>query len=415
MSISIENLAVTKFFLAISLLLLSAHFFGYLFTKLRMPKVVGEIFGGLILGPTLFGYFMPDFYKRVFLSIGPLLAIIYWLGLVLLMFISGFEIERDFDKKDRKTITWLVIGSTVFPLIFGWVATKFFDASKLIGTANNNLALKLIVVSAIAVTSIPVLSKIFLDLGIIKTRFAKIVLSTATFHDIMLWILITIATSLVAGVAVSISTISTYVAISLVFFGVALLLMPRLIKFVDKLRLNLIPKNYETGFILLILLFFVGVASYFNINVVFGAFLAGIVVGFIKNPKFQKSKLHAKEFSLSLLVPIYFAIVGIKLDLIHHLDLMLLVLFTLFAFLSQGIGVFITTKLLGYSTKQSLNYAIVMNDRGGPCIVLATLAFDLGIINENFFVTLILLAIITSITAGSWLRYVINKKWQFLG
>src|SRR3989338_8041650 len=110
-----------------------------------------------------------------------------------------------------------------------------------------------------------------------------------------------------------------------------------------------------------------------------------------------------------------FGISGIKLDLIHHLDIMLLVLFTLFAFLAQGIGVYITTKLLGYSTRQCLNYAIVLNDRGGPCIVLATLAFDLGIINENFFVTLILLAIITSITAGSWLKYVINKKWDVLG
>ena len=415
MAISIENLAVTKFFLAISLLLLSAQFFGYLFTKLRMPKVVGEIFGGLILGPTLFGYFLPEVYKRIFLSIGPLLAIIYWLGLVLLMFTSGFEVERDYDKKDKKTIAWLVVGSTAVPLIFGWIATGFFDANKLIGTANNPLALKLIIVSAIAVTSIPVLSKIFLDLGIIKTRFAKIVLSTATFHDVILWVLITIAASLVAGAAVSISTISSYVAISLVFFAVALLLMPRLIKFVDNLRLNLIPKNYETGFILLILLFFVVVASYFDINVVFGAFLAGIAVGFIKNPKFRKSKIYAKEFSLSLFVPIYFAIVGIKLDLIHHLDLVLFVLFFLFAFLAQGIGVFITTKLLGYSTRQCFNYAIVMNDRGGPCIVLATLAFDLGIINENFFVTLILLAIITSITAGSWLKYVINKKWDVLG
>ncbi len=414
MAITIENLAVTKFFLAISLLLLSAYFFGYLFTKLKMPKVVGEIFGGLILGPTLFGYFLPEFYNRIFLSIGPLLAIFYWLGLVLLMFTSGFEVDRQYDKKDKKTIIWLVIGSTVFPLLFGWFAAGFFDLSRLIGSANNTLALKLIIVSAIAVTSIPVLSKIFLDLGMIKTRFAKIVLSTATFHDIILWVFVTIATGLVAGVSVSLSTISAYVAISLIFFGVALLLMPRLIKFVDNLRLNLIPKNYETGFILLILLFFVVIAGFFGINAIFGAFLAGIVVGFIKNPKFQKSKLHTKEFSLGLFVPIYFAIVGIKLDLIHHLDLMLLIIFSLFAFAAQGIGVFITTKLLGYDTKQSLNYAIVMNDRGGPCIVLATLAFDVGIINENFFVTLILLAIITSITAGSWLKYVISKKWDVL-
>jgi len=414
MTITIENLELARFFLAISLLLASAHFFGYIFTKFRLPKVVGEIFGGLLLGPTFLGFFAPEFYNRIFLAEGKLLAIVYWFGLVLLMFTSGFELERKFNKDDKKTIIWLVIGSTVFPLLFGWLAASFFDLSKLIGSANNVLALKLIIVVSIAVTSIPVLSKIFIDLNIIKTRFAKIVLSTATIHDVVLWVFVAIATSLAAGAVVSLNIISTHVAISLALFMIALILAPRLIKIVDNLRLYLIPKNYEAGFIIFILLFFVVIASYFDVNVVFGAFLAGIVVGYIKNPKFQKVNVHVKEFSFALFVPIYFAIVGIKLDLIHHLDLTFAVLFFLFAFLAQGIGVIITSKLLGYGWKTAANLAMTLNDRGGPGIVVATLAFDLGIINENFFVTLILLAVLTSITAGSWLRYVLSKKWKLM-
>ena len=415
MAISIENLEVTKFFLAIAVLLASAHFFGYLFSRLKMPKVVGEIFGGIILGPTLFGYFLPDVYNRIFLAEGKLLAIVYWFGLVLLMFSSGFEVERKFSREDKRAITGLVIGSTVFPLIFGWIAVSFFDLSKLIGTANNVLALKLIIVAAIAVTSIPVLSKIFFDLGIIKTRFAKIVLSTATFHDIILWVIVAVATALVSSSAISFVSISLHVLVSLCLFVVAMLIAPRLIKFVDNLNMNLIPKNYESGFIIFILLFFVVVSSYFDVNVIFGAFLAGIAVGFIRNPKFQKVKVHVKEFSFALFVPIYFAIVGIKLDLIRHLDIMFVILFFLFAFIAQGIGVLITSKLLGYSWKTGLNFAMTLNDRGGPGIVVATLAFDLGIISENFFVTLILLAIITSITAGTWLRFVLNRKWKLIG
>ena len=343
-----------------------------------------------------------------------MLAIVYWFGLVLLMFTSGFELQRKFDKNDKKAIIWLVIGSTIFPLVFGWLAVSFFDLSKLIGTANNALALKLIIVVSIAVTSIPVLSKIFIDLNIIKTRFARIVLSTATIHDVILWVFVAVATALAAGAAISLGTISTHVAISLILFAIALILAPRLIKFVDNLRLHLIPKNYESGFIIFILLVFVVIASYFDVNVVFGAFLAGIVVGFIKNPKFQKVKVHVKEFSFALFVPIYFAIVGIKLDLIHHLDFMFAIGFFLFAFIAQGIGVIITSKLLGYGWKTATNLAMALNDRGGPGIVVATLSFDLGIINENFFVTLILLAIITSITAGSWLRYVLSKKWELI-
>jgi len=69
----------------------------------------------------------------------------------------------------------------------------------------------------------------------------------------------------------------------------------------------------------------------------------------------------------------------------------------------------LTTRFLKYDWFSSLNLAVVLNNRGGPCIVLATLAFDLGIISENFFVTLVLLAIITSLTAGTWLRHVLSK------
>jgi Kef-type K+ transport system membrane component KefB len=414
MAITIENLELARFFLAISLLLVSAHFFGYIFTKLKMPKVVGEIFGGLLLGPTFLGYFAPSIYNKLFLEEGKLLAIIYWFGLVLLMFTSGFELERKFNRNDKKTIVWLVIGSTIFPLFFAWISTSFFDLPALAGTANNILALKLIIVVSIAVTSIPVLSKIFIDLDIIKTRFAKIILSTATFHDVILWVFVAVATALTAGYTISLGTISTHVAISLALFAIALMIAPRLIKFVDNLRLNLIPKNYEVGLIIFILLVFVVISGYFNINVVFGAFLAGIVVGFIKNQKFRKAKVHIKEFSFALFVPIYFAIVGIKLDLIHHLDFMFAILFFIFAFLAQGIGVAITSKLLGYGWTTTANFAIALNDRGGPGIVVATLAYDLGIINENFFVTLILLAVLTSITAGTWLRFVLGKRWKLM-
>ena len=158
MAITIENLELARFFLAIALLLASSHFFGYLFTKFRLPKVTGEIFGGLMLGPTFFGYFVPDLYNRIFEGEGKLLAVIYWFGLILLMFSSGFELNNKFSRHDKKTIVWLVVGSTLFPLIFGWVAASFFDLSKLTGTANNLLALKLVVVVSIAITSIPVLA-----------------------------------------------------------------------------------------------------------------------------------------------------------------------------------------------------------------------------------------------------------------
>jgi Kef-type K+ transport system membrane component KefB len=415
MSITIAPLILTKFFIAVLLLVLFAHLFGFIFSKLKMPNVVGEIFGGLLLGPTFFGYIAPELYQDIFLAQGELLATIYWLGLVLLMFSSGFEIERKFEKRDEKVIIALVIGTTVIPLSFGWISTYFFDLEKMIGPENNILSLKLVITVALAITSIPVISKIFLDLGIMQTAFAKITLAIATIHDIILWVFVSMAIGLVSNQTLSLANMSLHLMISMLFFIIALIAIPKAIKLLDGRKKGyLVPEGTETPFIALILLSFIVLASLLGVNLVFGAFLAGIVVNYIKTPRFQDSKVHIKRFSMALFIPVYFAVVGIKLDLIHHVDWMFFIIFSIFAIIVQTIAVLSTARFLRFNWLSSINLAVVLNDRGGPCIVLATLAFDLGIISENFFVTLVLLAITTSLTAGAWLKYVLSKGWDLL-
>lgn len=412
------DINVTRFFLAVIILLFSAHVFGYLFHRLKMPKVIGEIIGGIILGPTVLGFFLPTIYKSIFEAQASSLAILYWFGLVLLMFCSGFELQTTFDKHDKKTVIFITLASTIIPFLFGWFAVSFFDITQLMGSAQNEVALKLIIAVVIAVTSIPVISKIFMDLNLIKTAFAKIVLAIATIHDIILWIFLAIATSLVSEESLSLKNISMHVAISLLFFSIVLLIMPILLnwlgRYSSRLHITLVPEQYETGFAVLILLGFVMLADYLTINIIFGAFLAGIVISFIKSERFEKVKTEVKHFSFAFFIPMYFAIVGIKLDLLHHLDISFFLLFLLFAMLVQGVTVLITSKLLKYTWLSSFNLAIAMNARGGPGIVIATIAFDTGIINESFFITLILLAIVTSLLAGSWLRYVSQKNYPLL-
>ena len=182
--IILSDFELTRLFFAIVLLLASAHSFGYLFQRLLgIPKVIGEIIGGLVLGPTFLGFFVPSVYQWIFQAFtqeGQLIAIMYWIGLVLLMFISGFEIQRSINKEDRKLIGSILLGATAIPFLVGWFTSYLYDFSPYLGKNGNTLSLTIIVAIAIAVTSIPVISKIFLDLGIIHTRFSKIFLSTPT-------------------------------------------------------------------------------------------------------------------------------------------------------------------------------------------------------------------------------------------
>jgi len=111
---------------------------------------------------------------------------------------------------------------------------------------------------------------------------------------------------------------------------------------------------------------------------------------------------------------LYFAIIGLRLDLIHHFDVLFSVRFLLFATTFAVLGTLFALRLAREDWLSSFNIAVAMNARGGPLIVLATVALELGIINQTFFVTLVLIAFATSLLAGSWFRYVISKGWPLL-
>ena len=414
-SITLNNLELTRFFFAITVLLISAHSFGYIFHKYKFPRVIGEILGGLLLGPTILGHFLPNIHNwlfNAFESEGKLISIVYWFGLVLLMFISGFEIQKTFTQRDKKTIVAILIGATVAPFLAGWIVPLIYDFSPYIGVKNNMLALQVVIAIAVAVTSIPVISKMFIDLNIVNTRFAKIVLATATVQDVILWIALAIATGLVSSEAVSLPSIISTVLVTISFFVLALFVMPKIIKFGNISKYNLLIKSSVSGYVLFICFLFSAIASILNVNIVFGAFLAGIVIGLMPNERFKNEKKHIKEISLGFFIPIYFAIVGLKLDLIRHFDLKFFLGFLLFSTIFETIGTLTASKIIKKDTLSSFNFAVAMNTRGGPGIVLATIAFDIGIINQTFFVTLVLIAIITSLMAGYWFRYVLSKGWQ---
>jgi Kef-type K+ transport system membrane component KefB len=331
------------------------------------------------------------------------------------MFISGFEVQKSFNREDKKILIAILLGSTIVPFLTGWFVPMFYDFSQFLGEQQNPVALRIIIAIAIAVTSIPVISKIFIDLGIINTRFAKIVLAAATIHDVILWVALAIATGLINKNGFSTENIISTVLTTIVFFLITLLAMPKLINIITKSKFNLLCKSSEEGYALFLCLLFASIASFLDVNTVYGAFLAGIALGSLKNEKIETVKINIKKFSLAFFIPIYFAIVGIKLDLVHHFDILFFLGFLLFSTAFQMIGTYISVKIIKLDNLSSFNFAIAMNARGGPGIVLATVAFDMGIINETFFAVLVVIAIVTSLQAGFWFKCILARGKPLLG
>ncbi len=220
-----SNSQLTAFMFILFLLVGLAQVLGYLFTKLRQPKVVGEILAGVLLGPALFGRL--PFVAHVFDNArhaGHILTFIYWLGLLLLMFLSGAEMQQLFGRGERRTVGWLVIVGTGLPFLLGLIFGPALIRPSLAGPHGNRVSLIIILAVGIAVTSVPVVSKIFADLGILDTRFARLVLGVAVLEDIVLWLALAIATSIAAKATLNAWQMSWHLLLTVVYFVLGLTL-----------------------------------------------------------------------------------------------------------------------------------------------------------------------------------------------
>lgn len=352
-----------------------------------------------------------------------LLGAIYQLGLLLLMFCSGNEVRSTFRQGERKTVALITLVGTCVPFGFGLVFMRLIDTERLLGPAQSQTALLLVFAIAIAVTSIPVISRILFDLGIMDTDFSRIVLTVAVLEDVILYVVLAVALAIAGGRhgqdfglprllglgGDSHAGLAYYMATAVSFFAVSLWLGPRFFGRIASLRINLLKRGSPVAHLLVFLLAMTGAGVFLGIPPMFGAFVAGIVAATAKDES-MAARETIKNFSFAFFIPIYFAIVGLKLDLVHSFAPGFFLLFLAFACAAKASSIYAGAWLAGESRPGRLNLSVALNARGGPGIVLASLAFDARIINEGFYVVLVMLAIVTSLLAGSWLDFVVRKK-----
>lgn len=397
MTLSAQEISIT--FLALFLLLLSSFIFGKLFEMIKAPKVVGEIIGGMVFGGSFLGLLFPKFTDAVFNCYpqeGKVLNIFYQLGLIFLMFSSGFNTSINVTKKNVKQYGMLFFGATVIPMGLGVFFIDLFEKD-FIGTANNSVSFGIVFLISAAITSIPVISKIFFDIDMMNTNFSNMVLTVSTIQDLCLWIML--------NMAISIAQTGTFNATTFVITTVITIGLLVAAKVLDGLfkRLNISISKNVISLSCLVLLACVYLLSLLNINIMYSAFVAGYIMKSVVD-KDNKEIKAVKDFSFAFFIPVYFALVGINLDVIHNFSVKRFLLFFVIAFGLEFVG---TSGLMLFSKFKKItvvSLGITMNARGGPGIVLATTAYAYDIINIEFFTVLIITTMLSSAIAGYWLR-----------
>jgi len=406
----LSNSALTEVLFLLFLLVGLAQLLGWLFAKMRQPKVVGEILAGVVLGNAVLGR-IPSVAHLVadVRGQGQVLDFVYWMGLLLLMFLAGAETQQLFTRDERREVGWLAIVGTGLPFVLGLVFAPWIIRPSLAGPNGNRISLTIILAVGVAVTSVPVVSKIFADLKILHTRFARLVLGVAVLEDIVLWLALAIATATAGKAALDPRAMSLHLAMTVVFFVLGLTLLPRAIKRVNKANFNVLAQQAPVAYALLVLLAYCAVAGALDVSLVFAAFLAGFAVVHKKRRIFAEALDAIGKVAFAFFIPVYFAIVGLKLDLIRGVSLGMIVLFIAGTCAVKILSVSLAGRCAGFRGLDLINLAITTNARGGPGIVLASVAFDAGIISSKFYTTLVVAAVVTSQIAGSWLDHVLRS------
>jgi Kef-type K+ transport system membrane component KefB len=423
---STEDLGSLTF--ALLLLLAGANLFGLLAARLRQPKVVGEILAGIVLGPSLLGLLAPNAAAQIFgvSEKDPstvVLGFLYHLGLLLLMFVSGASARNVLGKENRKPTAWILGLGTPLPFLLALGIAPLLPLEAFMGEAGSRPAVVLVFAIAAAVTSIPVITKIFYDLGILHTRFASLMLGAAILEDIVLWGVLALATAVAsatvatAGGAIA-GTVSVHVGTNIAFVLVAMSIAPALLRRLSRARWNLLATQAPIAWIMVVFLAYVSAAAALDVTLAFAAFLAGFgVVGGMRSTEHKRLQVPLDSItnvSAAVFIPIYFAVVGYRLDFTQGFSLWMLVAFLLGSSLVVLLSVGLAARLAGFRGLDIINLAVTCNARGGPGIVLASVAFDAGIINAPFFTTLVCTAVITSQACGVWLDFVLRKRWPLL-
>jgi Kef-type K+ transport system membrane component KefB len=339
------------------------------------------------------------------------------------MFCSGAEMRTAFRSDEGRVVGMVTVLGVTVPFLAGLAVFVTVDPGGLAGPSGNKTALTLVFGLAVAVTSIPVISRIMVDLGIIDTSFARVVLGVAVLEDLVVYVVLALALGMVSAPEAtefglpalldlrpgSALEMAVHTVATAGFLAVMALAGPVAFRWLRESRWNLVATSSPIAFHLVFLFGGTVASLWLGITPVFGAFMAGIATSATNDPISVEARESIKAFSFAYFVPVYFAIVGVQLDLLHSFQPWFFCWFLVFACAVKTASAYAGARLAGEPRHSSRNLALATNARGGPGIVLASVAFGAGIVSEEFYTSLVLLAIVTSMVTGTWLGYVVRS------
>jgi Kef-type K+ transport system membrane component KefB len=391
--------------LQLAALLGVAILFGQALRALRQPSVMGELLGGVVLGPTLLGQLFPGVAAGLFggsPEVGLVRETLTRLGMLFFLFVAGLETDLSELKRSGRAAVRIGLCGTLLPLAMGVALVRALPASFWGPQAEAQPFVFAVFVGLnLANSAIPVLARILMELGLLETRVGTTCMAAAVVDDLVTW-------GCFAVILARLSPSGPAATGAPVTLGVSLLLLLAVVGFGRRLG----PRglrwvkghvSWPAGFIAVtavLILAAAGASEALGTHAFLGAFLLGVGLGG-DDAEHQEAQGAITRFALGFFAPLYFVSLGLTTDFARHFDAALVSVVLAAAMAGKLAGVLLGARLAGLRLdRETWAIGFGLNARGATGIILAAVGRQAGVIDDRVFVALAVMAFLTSLAAG---------------
>ena len=383
-----------EFLFDLALILISTKLFGLITKKIRMPQVVGALVAGVVLGPAFLNV----------LSETEFIQNLAELGVIVLMFTAGLETDINQLKKTGKASFIIAVLGVIIPLVGGFFIASIFNKGNDVSTILQNVFIGIILTA----TSVSITVETLKEMGKLNTRAGNAILGAAIIDDILGIIALTITTSL-ADPSINVIIVLAKIVMFFIFAGFAGYLFHWAFIKLDERYQRDLRRFVIIAFVFCLLLSFCA-EEFFGVADITGAFIAGLVISDSNRSKYLNSRF--ETLSYMLLSPIFFASIGIKVQLTAMTKTIFIfaILLLLVAILSKIVGCALGAKLCRYSNREAIQIGTGMISRGEVALIVANKGIAMGLMLPEFLAPVVIVVVVTTIVTPILLKFVFNNK-----
>ena len=395
-------------------LMITGRLLGEAMLRFGQPAIMGQLLAGLLLGPSVFGFLLPDI-QHVLFPKNPeqkaMIDAVSQFGILLLLLLTGMETDLKLVRQTGRAAVFASLMGILIPFICG-VALGEFMPESLLPDPSKRLITALFLGTALSIASVKIVAMVVREMNFMRRVVGQVIMASAIIDDTVGWIIVSIIFSLALHGEVDGWSLAQSISGTFIFMAVSLTVGRRIVFFIIRWVNDTFVSEFAV--ITAILAIMCGMAIITNaigVHTVLGAFVAGILVG--ESPILTK---HIDEqlrgIITAFFAPVFFGIAGLSADLTIMKDgkIALLTLgLILIASIGKFGGAFIGAEMGGLTRREGFALACGMNARGSTEVIIATIGLSMGALNQNLFTMIVAMAVITTMAMPPTLRWALSR------